>query len=136
MEDMTTVAVIIFVVAYALIISEKVHRTIVGICGAMLMIIFGIVSFIGSFFFNDFPYLLSALYDPAINTYASDISIVGMLCQGMYGLAQFIMPTGILLVIGLTYFDIPYGKWLKEILKFILLAFLAIIIIVLLMILI
>ena len=42
--DMTTVAVVIFIVAYALIISEKVHRTIVGIVGAMLMIIFGIVS--------------------------------------------------------------------------------------------
>ena len=42
--DLTTVAVVIFVAAYALIISEKVHRTIVGICGAMLMIIFGIVS--------------------------------------------------------------------------------------------
>ncbi len=42
--DMTTVAVVIFVAAYALIISEKVHRTIVGICGAMLMIIFGIIS--------------------------------------------------------------------------------------------
>ena len=42
--DMTTVAVVIFIAAYALIISEKVHRTIVGICGAMLMIIFGIIS--------------------------------------------------------------------------------------------
>ena len=42
--DMTTVAVAIFVAAYALIISEKVHRTIVGIVGAMLMIIFGIIS--------------------------------------------------------------------------------------------
>ena len=30
--------------AYALIISEKVHRTIVGIFGAMLMILFGIIS--------------------------------------------------------------------------------------------
>ena len=40
----TTVAVIIFVAAYALIISEKVHRTIVGIFGAMLMILFGIIS--------------------------------------------------------------------------------------------
>ena len=37
-------AVVIFVAAYALIISEKVHRTIVGIVGAMLMIIFGIIS--------------------------------------------------------------------------------------------
>ena len=42
--DMTTVAVVIFVAAYALIISEKVHRTIVGIFGAMLMILFGIIS--------------------------------------------------------------------------------------------
>ena len=38
------IAVVIFVAAYALIISEKVHRTIVGIFGAMLMILFGIIS--------------------------------------------------------------------------------------------
>ena len=37
------IAVTIFVIAYALIISEKVHRTIVGIFGAMLMIILGIL---------------------------------------------------------------------------------------------
>ncbi|MCI7477852.1 MAG: ArsB/NhaD family transporter [Selenomonadales bacterium] len=42
--DQTTVAVIIFVVAYALIISEKVHRTIVALMGAVLMIGFGILS--------------------------------------------------------------------------------------------
>ena len=39
----TTVAILIFVVAYALIISEKVHRTIVGIVGAMLMILCGVL---------------------------------------------------------------------------------------------
>ena len=43
METSTIIAVIIFVTAYALIISEKVHRTIVGIFGAMLMILFGIL---------------------------------------------------------------------------------------------
>ncbi len=42
--NMETVAIVIFVVAYALIISEKVHRTIVGLFGAMLMIILGIIS--------------------------------------------------------------------------------------------
>jgi len=41
--DSTTIAIIIFVCSYALIISEKVHRTIVGICGAMLMILCGII---------------------------------------------------------------------------------------------
>ena len=44
METATIVAIVIFVIAYALIISEKVHRTIVGLFGAMLMILFGIVS--------------------------------------------------------------------------------------------
>ena len=39
----TTIAVIIFVAAYALIISEKVHRTIVGIVGASLMILCGVI---------------------------------------------------------------------------------------------
>lgn len=43
MVSSTTLAVTIFVIAYALIISEKVHRTIVGICGAMLMILCGII---------------------------------------------------------------------------------------------
>ena len=37
------VAIGIFVFAYALIISEKVHRTIVGLFGAMLMILLGIL---------------------------------------------------------------------------------------------
>ncbi|MBR1420731.1 MAG: ArsB/NhaD family transporter [Selenomonadaceae bacterium] len=41
--DSTTIAVVIFITAYALIISEKVHRTIVGIFGAMLMILAGII---------------------------------------------------------------------------------------------
>lgn len=40
----TTTAIIIFVAAYALIISERVHRTIVGLAGAMLMILFGIMT--------------------------------------------------------------------------------------------
>lgn len=44
MENHTVIAIIIFVLAYALIISEKVHRTIVGIVGAMLMILLGILS--------------------------------------------------------------------------------------------
>ena len=43
LETATIVAIVIFVAAYALIISEKVHRTIVGLFGAMLMILFGIL---------------------------------------------------------------------------------------------
>lgn len=44
METTTLVAIIIFIVSYGLIITERVHRTIVGIVGAMLMILCGILS--------------------------------------------------------------------------------------------
>ncbi len=37
-------AVAVFIVAYALIVSEKVHRTIVGLAGAVMMILLGILS--------------------------------------------------------------------------------------------
>lgn len=37
-------AVVIFVLAYALIISEKIHRTVVALAGAVLMILFGVLS--------------------------------------------------------------------------------------------
>lgn len=44
METNTIVAIIIFVAAYGLIISEKIHRTIVALCGMSLMIMLGILS--------------------------------------------------------------------------------------------
>ena len=43
MMSSTVTALLIFVAAYALIVSGKVHRTIVGIVGAMLMVLFGII---------------------------------------------------------------------------------------------
>ncbi|WP_347490627.1 ArsB/NhaD family transporter [Desulfoscipio sp. XC116] len=39
----TIVAVVIFLTSYALIISEKINRSIIAMCGALLMIILGIV---------------------------------------------------------------------------------------------
>ncbi len=39
----TVTAIVIFIAAYALIISEKVHRTIVAMVGAMLMVLCGII---------------------------------------------------------------------------------------------
>ena len=43
MMSSTVTALLIFVAAYSLIISGKVHRTIVGIIGAMLMVLLGII---------------------------------------------------------------------------------------------
>lgn len=44
MEQQAILAIVIFLIAYALIISEKIHRTIIAMIGGVLMVIFGIVS--------------------------------------------------------------------------------------------
>ena len=39
-----TAALVIFLVTYALIISEKVQRTVIALFGAMLMVLGGVIS--------------------------------------------------------------------------------------------
>lgn len=80
---------------------------------------FGLITAIGSLLYNDFPYLLSTLYG-AVAPLNSQYNIVFMMTQTIHGLVQLIVPTSVVLVIGLTYFDIPYTKWLKEIWKLLL----------------
>lgn len=44
MSTIFYVAVALFVLAYAVIISEKVHRTVIALTGAVLMILFGVIN--------------------------------------------------------------------------------------------
>jgi Na+/H+ antiporter NhaD/arsenite permease-like protein len=44
MENQALIAIGIFLLTYAFIISEKIHRTIVAMTGGILMVLFGIVS--------------------------------------------------------------------------------------------
>lgn len=42
--EQETIAGIIFVAMYAVIVSEKIHRTIIAMIGALLMIVMGIMT--------------------------------------------------------------------------------------------
>jgi len=52
--EKSLVAVIIFLVAYALIISEKIHRTVIALAGATLLILFQVISQETAFHHIDF----------------------------------------------------------------------------------
>lgn len=88
---------------------------------------FGLISLIGSLLYNDFPYLLSSLYG-AVVSFSDQYVLIGMIAQTIHGLVQLIAPTSVILVAGLTYFKIPYTKWLKENWKLFLSLFILIII--------
>ena len=41
-----------------------------------------------------------------------------MILQSTYGLASFVAPSSAMLLVGLSYLDIPYKDWMKYIWKF------------------
>lgn len=91
-----------------------------------------IASMFGSVLYNDFPYLLNALYEP-ISALTKDYALVGFVTQGIHGLVMFVAPTSVILIAGLKYFDISYKEWLKNIWKYLLIALLVLIIIIVIM---
>ena len=52
--EKSLIAVIIFLIAYALIISEKIHRTVTALAGAVLLILFQVISQETAFHHIDF----------------------------------------------------------------------------------
>lgn len=79
----------------------------------------GLVSFIGGFFFNDMPYLVSSL-SATLTTKITDSTlypIIGLIMQTMHGLAMLMLPTSAILVAGLAYFEVSFKDWMKYIWK-------------------
>ncbi len=64
--------------------------------------------YVGNFFL---PYLAGSY------TSVANIASLNILSQGIYGVTMFVAPTSLFLILGLTYLDIPYKKWLKFIWK-------------------
>ena len=93
------------------------------------ILIMSLTGLIGGIFYNDFPYMLNSLALQLSQTY-KELPLIGLVLQYMYGFVMLIVPTSIMLVIGLTYLDIPYIEYLKKMWKY-LLMFLAAIVIVL-----
>jgi uncharacterized ion transporter superfamily protein YfcC len=75
-----------------------------------------------NFFINDYFALTSSLSTPLVTVYSIDnISNSLFTTQVAHGIASMISPFNVFLIAGLTYLKIPYTKWLKYIIKFLLL---------------
>ncbi len=89
----------------------------------------GISSLYGSFFYNDLYYLLSSMQPYIASLDASMLNVAGLIIQAMYALGMLLFPTSVILIAGLSYFDVKFGSWLKYIWKFALAVFIVLIII-------
>lgn len=88
-------------------------------------IICGMLSGItGSFFYNDFLYLINGLYSSLSLYNIEMIPAILFIYQSMFGIMMFILPVSITLICGLKFIDISYKDWIKYIWKFLIQAFL------------
>ena len=54
-------------------------------------------------------YVIPQLAAQDVNT-----TVLAVLIQGIYGVTMFVAPTSVILVLGLSYLNIPYKEWIKK----------------------
>jgi len=89
----------------------------------------GVAALFGSFFYNDLYYLLAGMQTFLVGFDASALSIAGLVIQTIYGVGMIVFPTSVILIAGLSYFNVPFKEWFKYIWKFALAVFILLLIV-------
>ena len=100
-----------------------------GLTDGFNVLVTGVASLFGSFFYNDLYYLLAGMNVYLTGFDADALSVAGLLVQSVYSVGMFIFPTSVLLIAGLSYFDVKFKDWFKFIWKFALVAFILILLV-------
>lgn len=110
-------------------IADTMFNATMGMSDGFNVLTSGLTALYGSFLYNDLYYLLYSLQAYLAAFDAGMISIAGLLVQSMYALGMILFPTSVILIAGLSYFDVSYKKWIKYIWKFALVALLIILLV-------
>lgn len=131
----STLASVILVILYQSLqsgsgtIVSTINAKVFDIVDGFNPIITGIGSLIGSFFFNDLYYLLADMSAFVSGYKGTDLSVAGLVIQSVYGIAMMLFPTSVVLISGLSLFDISYKDWIKYIWKFVLITLLLVLVV-------
>ena len=81
-----------------------------------------LISIFGSVTNVDLYYTSAGIFTPIVSALSdsANLQVFAIIFQSFYGLVQIIGPTSILLVVTLTYFEVPYKDWLKNIWRLVL----------------
>lgn len=86
---------------------------ILGATSKFNLLFASIATILGSFLHVDMLYVSNyVVAQVAANT--TNHALVGLLVQSLYGLTMFIVPTSAMLVLGLSYLNIPYKEYVKK----------------------
>lgn len=110
-----------FVLNMVYIIPDFLTNILLGNALEFSVIRVSLASIINCLFYNDYSWLMNNGITNVLLAYdASTYSIIAILLNAIFGLAMTILPTSILLAVGLTFANIEYKDWVRYIYKFIL----------------
>lgn len=115
---MVTIAYTVLVCAY----NNGFFEQLIAKYGKFNYGVSSLMAFAGSILNVDTTWITVGVYAPIVDliTDESIYASVSVLLQGIFGVFSLVGPTSLVLIVGLTYLDIPYTTWLKYIWRFIL----------------
>ena len=98
-----------------------IYKAVLGLTKGFNIATATVVAALAGLFNGDIAYAFqsSIPYFVSVVTNKEVYSAVGVLFQAVYGTTMLVAPTSLILMVVLTYLDIPYTKWLKNIWKFV-----------------
>lgn len=90
--------------------------------GGLNLALVSLFTIFGSIINVDLYYGAIGVFNPILTAVTDEAmhQVLGVAFQSLHGLVMLVGPTSILLIIGLSYLDIPYTTWLKYIWRFVL----------------
>ena len=92
------------------------------------VVVNAIVTMLGYVLHVDTFYSISGVVSPTVSalTDKANLNVYAFMFKSLSGLVQIIGPTSLFLIVGLSYLEVPYKKWLKYIWRFVLALFILI----------
>lgn len=131
----SVLASVVFAVMFGTSTGNNIGFTIMdfilGLTDKFNVFTMSITSIISSFLYNDFGTLVGSGMAPVASIYSGSdsMSLITLIISSIYGLVMLVAPTSVVLISGLSYFNVSYKDWMKTIWKTVL-AILAILLIV------
>ena len=121
-------AVMVSMIAYTLLVcvyNNGMFETIITNASKSFgdnVVVGALITFVGSLIHVDVYYSVVGVFTPVVSNLGDkvNLSVYSVMFQSLYGLVQIVAPTSIMLIVGLSYLEVPYKKWLKYIWRFLL----------------
>lgn len=120
-------AVMIAMLAYCVLICSYNNgfvETVINMASKSFgdnVVINSLITLGGSILNVDLYYTSSGVFSSIISSLSdkANLSIYAVMFQSLFGLVQLVGPTSLLIIVGLSYLEVPYKSWFKYIWRFV-----------------